>query len=333
MTTPAAPAATRRAAVAHVSGPPDVLEIVTIPLPELEPGHVRIATRFAGVNFWDVMQRRGDVPIGPDGIPGVEGVGTVIACGPDVPRSLLGTRVVWSRISGSYTDLVQGPSDAIVPVPDDITDEVAAAVLMQGITAQYLAESTTNLRVGQSALVTAAAGGVGSLLTQFLRTRGVEVIGVVGSEAKAATAAALGARVLVDSPDLPEEVRAIAPDGVDAVFDAGGGEVDRLIALLARRGICALYGSASGAIAPIDPGVLAAGSRYLTRTAGRDYAVTPQEWRERADDVLTRVATGTLVPAAIEILPLDEAVEAHRRLEGRATVGKLLLEPGVDATN
>lgn len=330
MTQSPAAATTRRAAVARASGPPDVLGIATVPLPDLGAGQVRVATRFAGVNFWDVMQRRGDVPLGPDAIPGVEGVGTVVAVGSDVPPSLIGTRVAWSRIAGSYADLVQGAADAVVPVPDGVPDEVAAAVLMQGITAQYLAESTTDLRAGQSALVTAAAGGVGSLLTQFLRTRGVEVIGVVGSEAKVATAAALGARVLVDSPALAEEVRAIAPDGVDAVFDAGGGEVDRLIALLARRGICALYGSASGAIAPIDPGVLAAGSRYLTRTAGRDYAVTPQEWRARADDVLARVAAGTLVPAAIEILPLDAAAEAHRRLESRATVGKVLLDPASD---
>lgn len=306
-------------------GPADALTLEQAELAPLGPQDVRVSTRYAGVNFWDVMQRRGVVPLPPDGVPGVEGMGVVEAVGSEVDSALVGSRVAWSRVPSSYASQVQAHRDSFIEVPDAVSDEMAAAILMQGVTAQYLAESTTDLGPGQFALVTAAAGGVGSLLTQFLRARGVTVIGVVGSATKAEAAERAGALPLVDGAGLVSEVHSIAPSGVHAVFDATGSKVDDLIDTIARRGICVLYGNASGSLSTIDPGRLADGSRYLTRTAGRDYAVTSAEWHERASDVLARAAAGSLGPVAIEALPLASAAEAHRRLESRKTVGKVLL--------
>jgi len=320
----------RRSITASSTGDPSVLRILATDLPELGIGEIRVRTLFAGVNFWDVMQRRGSVPLPGDQTPGVEGVGIVDLVGPSVDPQLMGLRVAWSRVPSSYSTFVQGPASSFVPVPPKLDDETAAAVLMQGITAQYLAESTTNLRRGQTALVTAAAGGVGSLLLQFLGSRSVDVVGVVSRADKSAVVESLGARCIIDSDNLHEEVHAIHPEGVDAVFDAIGGDVNRLIELVSRRGICVLYGSASGGIDPVDIGLLSSGSRYLTRTAGRDYATTPEEWRSRADDVLSRAASGSLSPVSITVLPLGEAEQAHRLLESRASTGKILLSMSVD---
>lgn len=325
MTNPSSSATSHTAVAIAGPGPAEDLAVSAVESAPLGAGEIRVATRFAGVNFWDVMQRRGVVPLPADGVPGVEGMGVVEEIGEGVDPSLLGTRVAWSRVPSSYATSVQASADSFIEVPDEVSDETAAAVLMQGVTAQYLAESTTDLAEGQIALVTAAAGGVGSLLTQFLRARGVEVIGVVGSAAKIEAARTAGAVPVVDGPELADEVRRLAPDGVHAVFDATGSKVDDLIGLLARRGICVLYGNASGTLGTIDPGRLADSSRYLTRTAGRDYAVTPEEWRERAEDVLTRAAAGTLAPIAVDVMPLASASQAHQLLEARETVGKLLL--------
>ena len=317
---------TRSTIVVPETGPPDVLRALELPLVDLTGSEVRVLTSLVGVNFWDVMQRRGDVPLPADRVPGVEGVGVVTAVGPDADPSLMGSRVAWSKVPSSYSSVVQGPQASFITVPDDVTDEAAAGALMQGVTAQYLATDTTSLGAGQWAVVTAAAGGVGGLLTQSLVARGVEVIAVVGSAAKRDAARLTGAdRVLVDSASLVDDVRAIAAEGVDAVFDAAGGHVARLFGMLRPRGICVLYGAAGSPIAPIEPGALAAGSFYLTRTAGRDYAATAGEWTARALDVMSRVADGSLVVRVGDTLPLASAAEAHRRLEDRMTTGKVLL--------
>lgn len=309
----------------HIGGP-DVLTRTVLPLPPLEPGQLGVEVHYAAVNFWDVMQRRGSVPLPADSIPGVEGVGVVIAAGSPEDSPLVGSRVAWSKIPSSYSTQVIGPREYFLPIPSDLDDTIAAALLMQGVTAQYLAESTTNLVGGDIALVTSIAGGVGSLLTQFLNQRGVTVIGTVSSSEKVERASGLGATLIIDSPDLVAHVRDIAPEGVHAVFDASGGDIARLFSMLRRRGICVIYGSASGTSELIDPGALSAGSFYLTRTAGRDYAVTYDEWRMRADDVFRRAVDGRLKPLATQILPMSEAVRAHELLESRVTVGKLLLD-------
>jgi len=295
-------------------------------IPDLEPGQLQVEVHYAAVNFWDVMQRRGTVPLPPDSVPGVEGVGIVTAVGSEDDASLIGSRVAWSKIPSSYATHVLGPREYFVPVPDELDDATAAALLMQGITAQYLAESTTDLKDGDYAVIFSVAGGVGSLLAQFLMQRGVKVIGIVSNSDKVEPASSTGVTVLLDSTDLVTDVRAIAPEGVHAVFDASGGDISRLFTMLRPRGICVIYGSASGSSAPIDPGALSAGSFYLTRTAGRDYARTFEEWRARADDVFKRAVEGALRPLATQILPLTEAVQAHTWLESRTTVGKLLLD-------
>ena len=317
---------TRTTIVAPEAGSADVLRSQELPLADLTGAEVRVRTSLVGVNFWDVMQRRGDVPLPADRVPGVEGVGVVTAVGPDADPSLMGARVAWSKVPSSYASVVQGPQASFITVPDDVTDEAAAGALMQGVTAQYLATDTTSLGAGQSAVVTAAAGGVGGLLTQYLRARGVEVIAVVGSAAKRESALSTGAdHVLVDSQSLVADARAIAPQGVDAVFDANGDDVSRLFGMLRPRGICVLYGAAGAPIAPLDPGTLTAGSFYVTRTAGRDYAASPGEWTARALDVMSRVADGSLVVRISETLPLSSAADAHRRMEDRMTTGKVLL--------
>jgi NADPH2:quinone reductase len=269
------------------------------------------------------MQRRGDVPLPADGVPGVEGVGIVESVGDGVSTDLVGQRVVWSKVNSSYASHVQAAAEFFVPVPDSLSDFAAAGILMQGVTAQYLATSTTDLQPGDVALVTAAAGGVGLLLTQFLQSRGTEVIGVVGSSPK--VDATRSNHTLIDSKNLLGEVRTLAPGGVAAVFDAAGGDASRYFAMLRPRGICVLYGAAGGPISPIAPSDLGAGSFYLTRTAGRDYASAPDEWLARAQDVMGRAAAGELVADVSEVLPLANAADAHRRLEARESTGKILL--------
>ncbi|MBM9463688.1 zinc-binding dehydrogenase [Aeromicrobium sp. YIM 150415] len=316
-----------QAMAARGTGGPEVLGLVDVPSTAMGPTEVRVAVRFSGVNFWDVMQRRGVVPLGPGSVPGVEGVGEVIEVGPEVDSLRVGDRVAWSKVAGSYAQQVVGAAWMFVPVPAELADEDAARVLMQGVTAQYLAESTWTLETGDSAVVMAAAGGVGTLLTQFLGARGVRVVGVVSRDDKKAAALEAGAAdVVVDSERFVDDLRSIVPDGAGAVFDANGGESAlRGLELLRTRGALVLYGAAGGPVPPLDLGRLGDGSLYVTRAAGRDYARTPEEWRSRADDVLARAGEGALRAVAGGVWPLSEAAEAHRHLESRASVGKLLL--------
>lgn len=305
-----------------------MLDLVDLPSTPLEPGAVRVAVTFAGVNFWDVMQRRGIVPLGDPAVPGVEGTGTITEVGSEVDSGRVGERVVWSKVGGSYASEVVGPEASFVAVPENVSDEEAAGLLMQGVTAQYLAEDTWPLTAGDSAVVHAAGGGVGTLLTQFLKARGVFVIGVVSKEEKRDAAASAGAdEVLVFSDRYVDAVREIVPGGVAAVFDANGGADTLLgVEVLRPRGALVLYGAAGGPPPEFDLGRLGAGSFYVTRTAGRDYARTPQEWRGRAADVLARASAGQLRAIAGGIWPLSQAADAHRHMESRASVGKLLLD-------
>src|SRR5215218_4297462 len=157
----------------------------SLPAPVPGPGQLRVRVELAGVNYWDVMQRTGAVPLGPERIPGVEGTGVVLEAGPDAPQDLVGRRVSWSKVPGSYAGEVVADADWFLPVPDDLAPEQAAGLLMQGVTAQYLAADTAPVRAGESAVVLAAAGGVGTLLTQLLTAAGARVVGVVGSAGKA----------------------------------------------------------------------------------------------------------------------------------------------------
>lgn len=317
-----------KAVVATGTGGTEVLQVVERESRELGAGEVRVEVKFVGVNFWDVMQRKGIVPIGDQSIPGVEGVGVITEAGPGVSSERVGERVVWSKVNSSYASEVIGLEGSFVPIPEALGDEDAARVLMQGVTAQYLAESTWPLDKGQIAVVQAAAGGVGSLLTQFLKARGARVIGVVSREEKVEAAKSAGADdVVVMSDSFVDDVKELAPEGVDVVFDANGGAESLLgVEVLRTRGALVLYGAANGPTPEFDLGRLGGGSLYVTRTAGRDYARTPEEWRERADDVLARAAAGSLKAIAGGVWPLEEAAEVHAFIESRQSTGKLLLK-------
>ncbi|UOY02278.1 zinc-binding dehydrogenase [Blastococcus sp. PRF04-17] len=298
--------------------------------PQPGRGELLVHVTLAGVNYWDVMQRTGAVPLPASGIPGVEGVGVVAAGGDGTPADLVGRRVAWSKVTGSYAGAVVGAADWFVPVPDDLPDEQAAGLLMQGVTAQYLATDTAPLGAGDAAVVLAAAGGVGTLLTQLLVAAGVRVVGVVGSAAKVEAARAAGAsEVLVDDgDDLTAAVRAVVPDGVAAVFDGNGGpDAPRALGMLRPRGWLVLFGTAAGPIPDLPAGSLGAGSYVVTRTAGKHFAGEAATWRTRAEDVLARARAGALTVAPVTVLPLTEAAEAHRLMESRSSVGKLLLRP------
>ncbi|TFV54295.1 quinone oxidoreductase [Geodermatophilus sp. DF01-2] len=298
--------------------------------PPPDPGQLLVRVRLAGVNYWDVMQRTGAVPLPPSGIPGVEGVGVVAAAGEGAPADLVGRRVAWSKVNGSYAGAVVGNADWFLPVPDDVDDEQGAGLLMQGVTAQYLATDTAPLGDGDAAVVLAAAGGVGTLLTQLLVAAGVGVIGVVGSAAKVEAARAAGAtEVFVDSgDDLAAAVREVVPEGVAAVFDGNGGPAaTRGVSMLRPRGWLVLFGTAAGPIPDLPAGALGAGSFVVTRTAGKHFAGDLAAWRPRAEDVLARARAGALRVAPVTVLPLAEAARAHELMESRSTTGKLLLRP------
>lgn len=297
--------------------------------PPLAPDEVRVAVTLAGVNFWEVLQRRGKVPLGEDRVPGSEGAGVVEEVGTAVTRLVPGQRVAWSRVKGSWATHVVAPESSFVPVPPTVADETAAALLFQGMTAAYLCQETWPVQPGNAVVVTAAAGGVGQLLTQLLKSSGAQVIGVVSAESKDDAAREAGANaVLHYGPELADQVKALAPQGVAAVYDAvGAGVAEPLLAALQPRGAMVLYGSASGADAAILASDLGAGSFYLTRTAGRDYLGDAEDIRARAVRLLELAAEGSLRPAVGSTYPLADAARALHDLESRQTVGKLLLRP------
>jgi NADPH2:quinone reductase len=302
------------------------LRSARVPRPTAGEGELLVRVELAGVNWWEVMQVAGQVPVAAAGIPGSEGTGIVVAAGPGADAATVGRRVAWSKVPGSYAEYVSAGAGWFVPA-DGLPPEQAAGLLFQGVTAHYLAEDTAPLRAGDAVVVLAAAGGVGTLLTQLLAARGIRVVGVVGSPEKADVARAAGAaEVLLDDGDLVQRVRHVEPDGVAAVFDANGGAgVPARFDLLRRRGWLVLYGTAAGPIPPIDPARLGAGSHVVTRTAGKDFAGEPEEWARRAADVIGRAGRAELRVVVGEVAPLADAGELVERLRSRRTTGKNLL--------
>ena len=300
-----------------------------VPRPVAGEGELLVEVELAGVNWWEVMQLAGQVPTAPSGVPGQEGTGRVVAAGPGADDALVGSRVAWSKVPGSYAEFVAGAAGWFAPV-GDLPSEQAAGLLFQGVTAHYLAEDTAPLAAGDPVVVLAAAGGVGTLLSQVLTARGIRVLGVVGSPEKVDVARAAGAaEVLLDDGQLTDRVRELEPEGVAAVFDANGGPgVPDRFGLLRRRGWLVLYGTAAGPIPPIEPGLLAGGSHVVTRTAGKDFAGDPATWVRRATDVLARAARGELRVLVGEVVPLAGAGELVERLRSRRTTGKNLLRTG-----
>jgi NADPH2:quinone reductase len=315
------------AVLQHASSPQ--IQLTDIPETPLGSHDVRVEVAFAGVNFWEIMQRHGRVPIGDPAVPGTEGCGRVVEVGELVSQHQVGDRVAWSKVPGSYAASVVGPATSFLAVADEVDDQTAAGLLFQGVTAQYLATDTWPLGADDVAVVTAASGGVGLLLTQLLVDRGTTVVGLVSSEAKAGAALNAGASTVLTYGDLPsEQLREAGVTDVSAVFDSVGGSVARdLVKVLRARGGMVLYGSASGEEAGITSADLGAGSYFLTRTAGRDYARTPEEFSGRAQDLLTRAADGRVRVDVGGTWPLAEAERAWDALESRGTTGKLLLRP------
>ncbi len=313
-------------------GGPEVLRTAEVPDPLPGAGQVVVRVEFAGVNFIDVYHRTGLYPNPLPLVPGMEGAGVVAERGSGVATLREGDRVAWTGILGSYAERVVVPAERAVLVPAGIGTDAAAAVMLQGLTAHYLCTSTFPLRKGQVCLVHAAAGGVGLLLVQMAKRRGARVIGTVGTEAKAELARGAGADdvVLYTREDFLDAVRRLTDGrGVDVVYDSvGRATADKSLDCLAPLGMMVVFGNASGPMPPIDPLVLMRkGSLFLTRPNLMHYIADRASLEARASDVLGDVAAGRLAVRIDRELPLGNAAEAHRALEGRLTAGKVLLRP------
>lgn len=314
------------------AGGPEVLTLQELPAPEPGPGQVRIEVAAAGVNFIDTYQRSGLYPLElPTGL-GLEGAGTVAAVGDGVTDRQVGDQVAWAEALGSYAEQVLVPADRTVRVPAALDLEAAAALMLQGMTAHYLANSTYTLRRDDTALVYAAAGGVGRLLVQLAKRRGARVLACTSTEAKAEAVRALGADEVIfyRDVDLPEAVADLTDgQGVDVVYDSVGKDTfETSLDCLKPRGLMVLYGGASGPVPPIDLQVLnRKGSLYVTRPKLGDYVATRDELEWRAGALFDLVAGGQLDVAIHARYPLVEAAQAHRDLASGTTTGKLLLVP------
>ena len=302
----------------------------TVPVPRPGPGEALVRVESAGVNFIDVYKRTGLYPVALPATLGEEGAGTVVASGEGATRVKAGDRVAWAGTLGSYAEFAVVPAARLVAVPDGIAITTAAALMLQGMTAHYLATSTYPLRRGDTCLIHAAAGGVGLLLVQLAKRAGARVIGTAGTEAKAALARKAGADhvILYTREDFVAETQRLTDErGVQVVYDSVGlSTFLRGLDVLAPRGMMVLFGQSSGAVEPIDPQVLnRKGSLFLTRPKLADHTATPEELRGRSEDLFAWVAAGSLTVRIGAEFPLAEAASAHRALEGRTTTGKVLL--------
>lgn len=312
------------------TGGPGVLTPEEVPDPEPGPGEARVRVELAGVNFVDTYHRTGLYPKTLPFTPGVEGGGVVDAVGPDVGHVGEGDRVAWCMYPGSYAELATVPAWKLVRIPDDVALEVGVTLMVQGMTAHYLVNSTYAPGPDDVALVHAAAGGVGLLLVQLAKAAGATVIGTCSTEEKAERVRGRGADHVIRYTETdfePEVQRLTDGAGATVVYDSVGQATfaDSLKALR-PRGTLVLYGQSSGPVEPFDPRELArAGSLFLTRPSLADYAADRDEVEWRAGELLEMVRQGDLEVRIHDVMPLEAAADAHHRLEGRATSGKLLL--------
>ena len=320
-----------RAVLVSDTGAADVLQVADVDQPSPGPGQVLVQVAVAGVNYMDVYQRSGGAPLSTPFVAGVEGVGTVVALGDGVDDLAVGQRVGWLRGGqGSYAEFVAVDAAMAVPVPDDVPDDVATAVLMQGVTAHYLATDTFRVQPGDPVLVHAAAGGVGQLLTQVVRLRGGRVLGTVSTPEKVAAARDAGADEVLQYDEVPDRVRALTDGrGVAVVYDGvGAATFEGSLASLRPRGMLVVYGTASGPTPPLEiPRLNSGGSLYVTRPTVVHYTATREELRARTDEVFGWVAAGQLKVSVGGRFDLADAREAHQALESRRTTGKLLVLP------
>lgn len=311
-------------------GPPEVLVEEEMDDPRPGSGEVLVGLHAAGVNMIDVQQRSGGYSVRVPFTPGTEGAGEVIEIGPDVEPWRVGDRVAYAGVPGAYAELALVPDERLVPVPSEISTHIAAAVLLQGMTAHYLLHSLVPLSDGEVVVVQAAAGGVGLLLTQMATAAGIHVIGTTSTDEKAALVRDAGAaEVVVRGRDDLAVVVAERTKGAGArvVFDSVGRDTfDASLRVLARRGCLALFGQSSGAVPPVDVSRLQkAGSVFLTRPGLADYVATREELLHRADAVFSSVTSGRLDVRIHARYPLARADEAHGAVQSRTTAGKLIL--------
>jgi NADPH2:quinone reductase len=313
-------------------GGADKLVYQDVDKPEPKPGEALVKIEAIGVNYIDVYHRTGLYPVPLPFTPGTEAAGTVETIAPDVRDIEVGDRVAYAMAMGSYAEYATVPASTLVKMPDGIDAQSAAAAMLQGMTAHYLSTSTYQLKSGDTALVHAAAGGVGLLLVQMAKRTGARVFGTVSTEEKARLAREAGADevIIYTEQDFQEEVKRLtAGKGVEVVYDSVGKTTFmKSLDSLAVRGLLALFGQSSGTVAPFDAALLAQkGSLYLTRPTLAHYTATREELLWRAGDVLKWVTAGELKLRIGKTFPLAEAAEAHRQLEGRVTTGKILLIP------
>jgi NADPH2:quinone reductase len=314
------------------AGGPEVLSYLDLPTPVPKPNAVLVKIAAAGINFIDVYFREGRYPLKPPFISGQEASGAVAEIGAEVKGFKPGDRVAYTGIIGANAEYAVVPGDRLVHVPDGITDQQAAAAMLQGMTAHYLITDTFPLKSGQTALIHAAAGGVGLLLVQMARNIGARVIATVGTEEKAKLARAAGANdvILYADEDFEAETKRLTNgQGVHVVYDGVGQTTfDKDLNILRPRGYLVLFGASSGPVPPFDLGKLAQkGSLFVTRPTLVNHIASPEELQYRAADVFKMIAEGKLKLRIEHLYPLKEAQQAHRDLEARRTTGKLLLIP------
>jgi NADPH:quinone reductase len=316
----------------HQPGGPEVLRYEELPTPEPKAGEALVELEASGVNFIDVYKRAGLYKLPLPTTLGEEGAGRVVAVADGVSDVRVGDRVAWAGVLGSYAEFALVPAARLVSLPSEISATQAAALMLQGMTAHYLACSTYALRPGDRCLVHAAAGGVGLLLVQIAKKRGARVIATVGSEEKAELAREAGADgvILYTRQDFVAETKRLTDGrGVHVVYDSVGRSTFLPgLDVLVPRGTMVLFGQSSGPVAPLDPQLLnQKGSLYLTRPTLHHYTSSREELLWRAREIFTWVASAELTLRIGAEYPLRAAAEAHRALEGRRTTGKVLLRP------
>jgi len=314
------------------NGGPEVLTTVEVEQPAPGPGQAVVEQMAIGVNFIDIYHRTGLYPVSLPFTPGLEGAGKVQAVGEGVTEVSVGDRVAYTGVSGAYAELAVVPAERLVKVPDGIDYQHAAAAMLQGMTAHYLATTTYPIQNGDTVLIHAAAGGVGLLLVQIAKMRGATVIGTVSTEEKAALVTKHGADkvILYTQADFEKEVSTFTNgNGVQAVYDSVGQTTFmKSLNCIARLGYMVSFGQSSGPVSPFEPAILGQkGSLFLTRPSLFHYIADRQSLVARSQEVFSWISTGKLHMRLGQIMKLSDVAEAHRALEGRKTTGKVLLIP------
>ena len=314
-------------------GGPEALELVELPVPHAKPNEAIVEVAASGVNFIDVYFREGRYKAATMPFtPGQEGAGVVTAVGEEVNSVNVGDRVAWTMVQGSYAEFAAVPVDKLVSIPKGVSDRDAAATMLQGMTAHYLTHDTFHLKRGQTALIHAAAGGVGLLLTQMAHSIGARVIATVSTEEKGKLAREAGADevIVFTRQDFEEEVKRLTGGkGVDVVYDGVGKDTfEKNLNVMRLRGMLVLYGMSSGPVPPVDPAKLSEkGSLYMARTTLAHFTATREELLARTSALFSLIAAGKLKVQIAKKYPLADAAQAHRDMEARKLAGKLLLIP------